>query len=104
VTVDALHPTVKGYQIWADALEPVLTELLGPRAATDQAPPPTGDPSARAPRRTAQRRHGTGDCCTLFVARFGHGHVPAAVGTRTGVVKATPVRGRRTNPGRTRKL
>jgi len=47
--VDKLHPTVKGYQVWADALKPILTELLGPPAATDQAPPPTGDPSARRP-------------------------------------------------------
>ena len=46
---DKLHPTVKGYQIWADALKPLFTELLGPPAATDQAPPPTGDPSARTP-------------------------------------------------------
>ena len=44
---DGLHPTLKGYQVWADALKPLLTELLGPPAATDQAPPPTGDPSAR---------------------------------------------------------
>jgi hypothetical protein len=49
MTVDKLHPTVKGYQIWADALKPILRELLGPPAATDQAPPPTGDPSARRP-------------------------------------------------------
>jgi lysophospholipase L1-like esterase len=47
MTVDGLHLSTKAYQIWADALKPVLTELLGPRAATDQAPPPTGDPSAR---------------------------------------------------------
>ncbi|MBP7570302.1 MAG: hypothetical protein KBA95_09620 [Acidobacteria bacterium] len=46
---DGLHPTVKGYQVWADALKPVLTELLGPPAATDQAPPPTGDPSKQGP-------------------------------------------------------
>jgi lysophospholipase L1-like esterase len=46
---DKLHPTVKGYQVWADALKPVLTELLGPPAATDLAPPPTGDPSAKTP-------------------------------------------------------
>lgn len=44
---DKLHPTVRGYQIWADGLKPLLTELLGPPAATDHAPPPTGDPSAR---------------------------------------------------------
>jgi lysophospholipase L1-like esterase len=47
--VDGLHPTVKGYQIWADALKPILREVLGAPAATDQAPPPTGDPSARKP-------------------------------------------------------
>ena len=44
---DKLHPTVKGYQIWADALKPIFTELLGAPAKEDHAPPPTGDPSAR---------------------------------------------------------
>jgi len=43
---DKLHPTLKGYQIWADALKPIFRELLGPPAPTDMAPPPTGDPSA----------------------------------------------------------
>jgi len=43
---DKLHPTIKGYQIWADALKPIFRELLGPPGATDLAPPPTGDPSA----------------------------------------------------------
>jgi len=47
MTVDKLHPTAKGYQVWADGLRPILTELLGPPAATDHAPPPTGDPSAK---------------------------------------------------------
>jgi lysophospholipase L1-like esterase len=47
VTVDGLHLSVRGYQIWADALKPIFTELLGSRAATDHAPPPTGDPSAK---------------------------------------------------------
>jgi len=42
---DGLHPSLKGYQVWADALTPVLTEILGPRAAIDRAPAPTGDPS-----------------------------------------------------------
>jgi len=46
MTVDQLHPSLKGYQVWADGLKPLLTELLGPPAATDHAPPPTGDPSA----------------------------------------------------------
>lgn len=42
---DGLHPAIKGYQVWADALKPILTELLGPPAKVDHAPPPTGDPS-----------------------------------------------------------
>jgi GH35 family endo-1,4-beta-xylanase/lysophospholipase L1-like esterase len=46
VTVDKLHLSLKGYQIWADELKPIFTEILGPPATTDQAPPPTGDPSA----------------------------------------------------------
>jgi len=46
MTVDRLHLSLKGYQVWADALQPVFTELLGAPAATDTAPPPTGDPSA----------------------------------------------------------
>jgi lysophospholipase L1-like esterase len=45
-TVDGLHPSLKGYEIWAEGLRPILTELLGPPAATDHAPPATGDPSA----------------------------------------------------------
>jgi cephalosporin-C deacetylase-like acetyl esterase/lysophospholipase L1-like esterase len=44
--MDGLHPTAKGYQIWADGLKPILTELLGPPAKEDHAPPPTADPSA----------------------------------------------------------
>ncbi len=44
---DKLHPTIKGYQVWADALKPIFTELLGPPGKEDHAPPPTGDPSAR---------------------------------------------------------
>lgn len=46
VNADQLHPSVKTYQVWADALKPILTEILGPPASTDHAPPPTGDPSA----------------------------------------------------------
>ena len=44
---DKLHPSLKGYQIWADGLKPIFTEILGPPASTDHAPPPTGDPSAK---------------------------------------------------------
>jgi lysophospholipase L1-like esterase len=44
---DKLHPTVKGYQVWADELKPIFTGLLGAPQKEDHAPPPTGDPSAR---------------------------------------------------------
>jgi lysophospholipase L1-like esterase len=44
--VDGLHLSLKGYEVWADGLRPILTELLGTPATTDHAPPPTGDPSA----------------------------------------------------------
>ncbi|MBZ5582456.1 MAG: hypothetical protein LAQ30_09700 [Acidobacteriia bacterium] len=44
---DKLHPTLNGYQVWADGLKPIFTELLGPPGKEDHAPPPTGDPSAR---------------------------------------------------------
>jgi lysophospholipase L1-like esterase len=44
--VDGLHPSLEGYQVWAEGLKPILTELLGPPSAADEAPPPTGDPSA----------------------------------------------------------
>ncbi len=43
---DQLHPTVKGYQVWADGLRPVFIELLGPPRGEDHAPPPTGIPAA----------------------------------------------------------
>jgi lysophospholipase L1-like esterase len=49
MTIDGLHLSVMGYQVWADALKPLLTQLLGPPAATDHAPPPTGDPRAANP-------------------------------------------------------
>ena len=50
VSKDKLHPGLKGYQVWADGLKPIFTEILGPPANTDHAPPPTGDPSARPSR------------------------------------------------------
>jgi lysophospholipase L1-like esterase len=46
-TIDKLHPTLKAYQVWADALKPLFWELLGAPAKEDHAPPPTGDPSAQ---------------------------------------------------------
>jgi len=46
---DELHPAVGGYQVWANGLKPILTELLGPPASEDHAPPPTGDPSKSHP-------------------------------------------------------
>jgi lysophospholipase L1-like esterase len=45
VTNDGLHLSIKGYQIWADALTPQLTEWLGPRSEADKAPPATGIPT-----------------------------------------------------------
>jgi lysophospholipase L1-like esterase len=50
ISKDKLHPGLKGYQIWADGLKPIFTEILGPPAKTDHAPPPTGDPSAKPPK------------------------------------------------------
>jgi lysophospholipase L1-like esterase len=46
MTADGLHLNLNGYQAWADALKPLLTEWLGPPAKEDHAPPPIGDPSA----------------------------------------------------------
>lgn len=48
---DGVHPNVKAYQVWADALKPVFEGILGPPAAEDHAPPATGDPSAAARKR-----------------------------------------------------
>ena len=42
---DMLHPALKGYQIWADALKPIFTSILGAQKPVDNAPPATGDPS-----------------------------------------------------------
>jgi lysophospholipase L1-like esterase len=56
---DKLHPTLAGYQVWADGLRPLLQELLGPPASTDHAPPPTGDPSAAAKKASLHRFQGT---------------------------------------------
>lgn len=52
---DGLHLDVKGYQVWADALKPIFTELLGPPANEDHAPPPTGDPGLKARPASAPR-------------------------------------------------
>ena len=41
-TVDGLHLSLQGYQIWADAISPILERQLGPRSEVDHAPPPTG--------------------------------------------------------------
>ncbi|MBN2202349.1 hypothetical protein JW777_10375, partial [bacterium] len=41
---DKLHPALPAYQVWADGLKPILTELLGPPAKEDHAPPATGNP------------------------------------------------------------
>lgn len=49
MTIDNLHPTPKGFQVWADGLNPILLEWLGPRSTEDHAPPATGDPSQTPP-------------------------------------------------------
>lgn len=49
MNADGLHPAIKGYQVWADALKPIFRELLGPPAEEDHAPPPTGNPAADLP-------------------------------------------------------
>ncbi len=46
MSLDGLHLEQKGYEVWSRALKPIFTEILGPPASDDQAPPPTGDPSA----------------------------------------------------------
>jgi lysophospholipase L1-like esterase len=43
---DGLHLSASGYEVWAAALRPVLTALLGRRSAADSAPSPTGNPAA----------------------------------------------------------
>ncbi|AIE85929.1 Glycoprotein gp2 [Fimbriimonas ginsengisoli Gsoil 348] len=58
ITIDNLHPSPKGYQVWADGLKPIFTEILGPPAMTDHAPPPTGDPSQAPPPGGPPRRVG----------------------------------------------
>ena len=46
VSRDGLHLKEKGYDLWASALKPIFTELLGPPAEMDQVQPTTGDRSA----------------------------------------------------------
>jgi len=46
VSADGLHLEEPGYEVWARALKPIFQEILGPPAEKDEAPPPTGDPSA----------------------------------------------------------
>jgi lysophospholipase L1-like esterase len=46
MNADRLHPAIPGYQVWADALKPLFTQILGPPGKQDFAPPATGDPSA----------------------------------------------------------
>jgi lysophospholipase L1-like esterase len=47
---DGLHFTLQSYEIWLQALRPLLFEVLGPPASEDHAPPPTGDPAAKRSR------------------------------------------------------
>ena len=45
MTPTACTCRVKGYQVWADALKPLLTEWLGPPAKVDKSPPASGIPT-----------------------------------------------------------
>lgn len=47
VTEDGLHLSIEGYQVWADALKPLFTKWLGPRAKEDKGPPASGVPVAK---------------------------------------------------------
>ncbi len=44
VSSDGIHLEEAGYEVWAAALRPVLTQILGPPTQVDDAPPPTGNP------------------------------------------------------------
>lgn len=44
---DGLHLSLAAYQIWADALKPILVERLGAALDFDIAPAPTGNSAAR---------------------------------------------------------
>ena len=44
VSSDGIHLDETGYEAWAAALRPVLTQILGPPNQVDSAPPPTGNP------------------------------------------------------------
>lgn len=44
---DGLHLSLAAYQVWADALKPILVERLGAALDVDIAPAPTGNPAAR---------------------------------------------------------
>ncbi len=45
MTEDGLHLSNRGYQVWADALRPLLVKWLGSPAAMDRAPPASGPPT-----------------------------------------------------------
>ena len=44
---DGLHLSLAAYSVWTAALRPLLAQRLGAPAASDRAPPPTGNPAAR---------------------------------------------------------
>jgi len=44
---DGLHLSLAAYQVWAEALKPILVERLGAALDVDVAPAPTGNPAAR---------------------------------------------------------
>lgn len=48
-STDGLHLEKPAYEVWAASLRPIIQEVLGPPATTDQAPKPTGIPQKIAP-------------------------------------------------------
>ena len=44
---DGLHLSLAAYQVWAEALKPILVERLGAALDVDVAPAATGNPAVR---------------------------------------------------------
>ena len=53
---DGLHLEEKGYDVWAEALQPILAEIIGPRATEDRFTDWRSKQSAGRGKRPGQRR------------------------------------------------
>jgi lysophospholipase L1-like esterase len=81
---DGLHLELQGYEIWAAALKPILTEILGPPAAEDHAPPATGDPKATKKNNATQKSNAAKSSDGL--KRHAAGKSLVGVGISAGIV------------------